>query len=83
MLMNNIELRTDVGWGFGLVMFLDAGNVWIKTSDINLGDYQYITGLGLRYMTPVGPLRVDYGYKLDREEGESSGEIHFSIGQAF
>ncbi|MGE5894864.1 MAG: outer membrane protein assembly factor BamA [bacterium] len=83
MLMNNIELRTDVGWGFGLVMFLDAGNVWIKTSDINLGDYQYTTGLGLRYMTPVGPLRVDYGYKLDREEGESSGEIHFSIGQAF
>jgi len=41
------------------------------------------TGLGLRYNTPVGPLRVDYGHKLQREKGESAGELHFAIGHAF
>jgi outer membrane protein insertion porin family len=37
----------------------------------------------VRYATPVGPLRVDYGFKLNKERGESDGELHFSIGQAF
>jgi outer membrane protein insertion porin family len=82
-LMGSVELRTNVGRGIGLVPFLDMGNVWIKAGDINPGDLKYTTGLGLRYATPVGPLRVDYGIKLNREPGESQGEIHFSIGHAF
>lgn len=81
--MGNLELRTSVGGGFGLVTFLDVGNVWIKVKDVNPGDLKYTTGLGLRYNTPVGPLRVDYGFKLNREPGESLGEIHFSVGHAF
>ena len=82
-LMGNLELRTSVGRGFGLVTFLDVGNVWLKVKDVNPGDLKYTTGLGLRYNTPVGPLRVDYGFKLNREPGESIGEIHFSVGHAF
>lgn len=81
-LMTNIELRSYLGWGLGLVTFIDGGDVWVKTDDMNLS-FKYTAGLGLRYNTPVGPLRVDYGYKLMREAGESSGEIHFSIGHAF
>jgi outer membrane protein insertion porin family len=82
-LMGNLELRTLVGKGFGIVPFLDVGNVWVDANQINPLKMKYTAGIGLRYSTPVGPLRVDYGYKLNREQGESHGEIHFSIGQAF
>jgi outer membrane protein insertion porin family len=83
MLMDNIEFRFDVGRGFGIVAFTDGGNVWRTVDEIDLSDYKFTIGGGLRYMTPVGPLRVDYGHKLEREAGESHGEIHFSIGHAF
>ncbi len=82
-IMGNIEFRTNIGKGFGLVPFFDFGNVWLKTSDISLLQLRGTTGLGLRYETPVGPLRVDYGVKLSRETGESRGEVHFSVGHAF
>ncbi len=81
--MGNFELRTDVGQGFGVVTFVDSGNVWQKIQDINPAQLRFTTGLGLRYKTPVGPLSVDYGVKLSRQKGESLGAIHFSIGQAF
>ena len=82
-LMENLEIRTSLGKGIGIVAFLDGGNVWIKTKDINPADIKFTTGLGLRYNTPVGPIRIDYGQKLQRKPGESRGEIHFSIGHAF
>ncbi len=82
-LMENLEIRTSLGKGIGIVAFLDGGNVWIKTKDINPTDIKFTTGLGLRYNTPVGPIRIDYGQKLQRKPGESRGEIHFSIGHAF
>lgn len=82
-LMGNIECRTDIGRGFGVVPFFDVGNVWQKAGEVNPMQLKFTTGLGLRYNTPVGPLRVDYGEKLNREQGESRGEIHFSVGHAF
>jgi outer membrane protein insertion porin family len=81
--LTNIEFRIGLSKSFGLVAFLDGGNVWRKTSDIKLADMKYTSGLGLRYNTPVGPIRIDYGYKLQRDKGESSGELHFTIGHAF
>ncbi len=82
-LMGNIELRTSIGRGFSLVPFFDLGNVWIKAKNINPGDLKYTAGIGLRYNTPVGPLRIDYGVKLQPEPGESNSALHFSIGHAF
>ncbi len=82
-LEGNIELRTAIGRGFSLVPFLDMGNVWIKANDMDPAHLKYTTGLGLRYETPVGPLRVDYGIKLNRSPDESRGAFHFSIGHAF
>lgn len=81
-LMTNLEVRTYVGKSLGVVGFVDGGNVWIKAKDMNF-TFKYAAGMGLRYNTPVGPLRIDYGYKLAREAGESRGELHFSIGHAF
>jgi outer membrane protein insertion porin family len=82
-LMENLELRTSLGKNFGLVTFLDGGNVWVKMNEMKLTDFKFAAGLGLRYNTPVGPVRIDYGRKLQREKGESAGELHFSIGNAF
>jgi len=82
-IMGNVEMRTAAGKGIGVVTFMDFGNVWLKLGDIRPADLRYTAGLGLRYKTPVGPLRVDYGYKLNRPPGEGKGAIHFSIGHAF
>jgi len=82
-LMGNLEFRTYLGKNFFIVNFLDFGNVWKRVGDVDISNLKYTTGVGLRYKTPVGPLRIDYGYKLNRQAGESHGEIHFSIGHAF
>jgi outer membrane protein insertion porin family len=81
--MGSIELRANLGKGFGLVPFFDFGNVWAGARDFSASDIRFTTGLGLRYATPVGPLRVDYGYKLNKDKGDRSSEIHFSVGHAF
>jgi outer membrane protein insertion porin family len=78
----NAELRTNPAGGFGLVFFLDAGNVW-QDQKILLDDLRAAYGAGIRYNTPVGPLRLDYGQKIHRRPGESPGELHLNIGHAF
>lgn len=82
-LMNSFELRFYAGKNIGVVGFLDGGNVWQKIKLSDISNFKFTTGIGLRYQTPVGPLRIDYGHKLSRETGESKGELHFSIGHAF
>jgi outer membrane protein assembly complex protein YaeT len=91
MLAFSEELRAIVHGNLGGVIFLDGGNVWDRSFDIKLNDLRYAVGLGLRYQTPVGPFRFDYGYQLNPipgllVNGEASDRhwrIHFSIGQAF
>jgi outer membrane protein insertion porin family len=82
-LMGNAEVRIDIWKGFGLVAFLDAGNVWQNSDEFSMEKIKYTTGLGLRYNTPVGPIRIDYGLKLTRQKGEGAGALHFSVGHAF
>ena len=85
------EVRIPVVGQLSAVLFVDAGNVWYESFDINLDDLRVSAGPGLRYRTPIGPVRVDLGYQLTRIEGLLiNGEpesrrwrIHFSIGQAF
>lgn len=85
------ELRVPIWSSLGGVVFMDAGNVWTKPWDFNVGDLRYDVGPGLRYMTPIGPLRADLGYQLNPIPGllvngkpESRRfRFHFSIGQAF
>lgn len=85
------EVRATLSNRVGGVLFLDGGDVWPDTHAIRLRDLRYATGVGLRYQTPVGPLRFDLGYQLNRlpglrVEGRPEGRrwrMHFSIGQAF
>jgi len=82
MIQFNAEIRLNASGGSGFVIFSDAGNVWVDQS-IRINDLRASYGAGFRYHTPVGPLRIDYGQKIHRQSGESPGELHFSIGQAF
>jgi outer membrane protein assembly complex protein YaeT len=85
------ELRMSLGGNLGAVAFLDAGNVWAGDLEYKLGDLRYAVGPGLRYQTPVGPIRFDLGYQLNPIDGllvngkpqPRRWRIHFSIGQAF
>jgi outer membrane translocation and assembly module TamA len=86
------ELRLRLKGSLGGVLFLDAGNVWAdRLTAVDLGDLRYAVGPGLRYQTPVGPVRLDVGYQLTPIEGllvngepeKRRWRIHFSIGQAF
>jgi outer membrane protein insertion porin family len=82
MVVLNIEIRFNPGEGFGVVLFSDGGNVW-PDQEIRLSDLRSSYGAGIRYGTPVGPLRIDYGQKIHKLPGESPGELHFSIGNTF
>ena len=77
------ELRFPLFGDFGAVLFVDFGNVFSSPFTYRLGDLRYAVGPGLRYNTPVGPLRLDVGVIVDRRAGEDFGRIEFSIGQAF
>ncbi|MFH1202570.1 MAG: outer membrane protein assembly factor BamA [Candidatus Omnitrophota bacterium] len=65
--------------------FFDVGNVWSKVKDFGSSGYKSSVGLGLRIKTPLGPLRLDYGYPLNKEPGETKrqGRLHFSISHGF
>ncbi len=79
----NQEFRFPIWSQLKGVVFYDAGNVYEEAGDIDLTDLRHVLGLGLRLETPIGPLRFEYGGKLDREPGESRGEFFLSIGSAF
>jgi outer membrane protein insertion porin family len=64
-------------------VFYDGGNVFSRPEDLVWRDLRHVLGAGLRVDTPIGPLRLDYGRILDRQEGEEGEQLFFSIGNAF
>jgi outer membrane protein insertion porin family/translocation and assembly module TamA len=91
MLEGSTEVRLPLFGKLGAVAFVDYGNVWSQKWQIDLGDLRYAAGPGLRYLTPIGPARIDLGYQLNPIEGllvngepqKRQWRVHFSIGQAF
>jgi outer membrane protein insertion porin family len=83
LLLGNLELRRELGRRFSLAAFTDAGNVYALVSEMRLSDLRYTAGLGLRYRSALGPLRVDFGVKLNRRPGESASHLHLTVGHAF
>ena len=91
MLEGSSEIRMPLWGKVGAVAFLDYGNVWADAWHLDPTDMRYAVGPGLRYVTPIGPLRVDLGYQLNPIDGllvngepeKRRWRVHFSIGQAF
>ncbi|MDF1751935.1 MAG: BamA/TamA family outer membrane protein [Verrucomicrobiales bacterium] len=81
----NFEYDIPFPWvnGLSIVPFADAGNLLTDADDIGLYDMRYAVGLGLRYDTPIGPLRVEYGYNPDRRIDEAQGAVHVGMGVAY
>ena len=78
----NLEIGYNLGSVLRLVTFMDAGNVYISDRQFDLGELRRSAGFGIRLLTPVGPIRLDYGFKLDRRPGESVGELGFLLGRS-
>ncbi|MDZ7663945.1 MAG: POTRA domain-containing protein [Desulfotignum sp.] len=79
----SIEARIDLGGNLELPVFVDAGTLRDASRGGRNEGFKYTIGSGLRYMTPVGPVGLLYGYRLNPETGEDSGRVHFSIGYTF
>jgi outer membrane protein insertion porin family len=64
-------------------VFVDAGNAWTAVDGIDPGDVMYSVGWGVRWLSPMGPLRVEIGYPLRKREGDSDSVVSFSFGAPF
>lgn len=70
--------------GFMGVIFFDTGDVYDNDEDIDLGELRESIGCGFRWYSPVGPIRLEYGYILDPVEGQGEGgQWEFTMGGAF
>jgi translocation and assembly module TamA len=76
-----IEARIRFG-NFGVVPFLDAGNLYADPAP-KFTNLRFGTGLGARYYSSFGPIRIDVGTPLSRRKGESRVAVYVSLGQAF
>jgi translocation and assembly module TamA len=85
MLTGSLELRFKITESIGLVPFLDAGTAYLDTvPDFSDQEMLYGAGLGLRYYTTIGPIRLDVAVPLrKRENVDSDYQIYVSIGQSF
>ncbi len=79
----NFELIRNINDSLKAVAFVDAGALSRTYSDIGAADVEIAAGLGIRFDLPIGPVRLEYGYNLTRDEGEPTGTIHFAIGTAY
>ena len=78
----NLEIGRSLGGVLRVVAFFDAGNVYgpPDSDDFDMGNLRRSAGLGIRIVTPIGPIRLDYGFKLDKKPGESAGRLGFLLG---
>jgi outer membrane protein insertion porin family len=89
-LLLNAELIYPFTKSLKAFMFYDRGQLYGGGDDTSttsttwdLLDMRDSIGAGIRFVSPFGPLTFSYGLKLDRADGEQSGEFHFSAGNSF
>ncbi len=83
LIVGNAEARFPLYKDLGGVIFFDYGNVFSGSYDYKLDALRYAAGLGFRYNTLVGPVRVDLGYALNPDPDLGRFQIFISVGQAF
>jgi translocation and assembly module TamA len=78
----SLELRQRIGSNWGFAVFTDSGRIGDLANPLN-GRYQSGFGGGPRYYTPIGPLRVDIAFPIDRQPGDGRLQVYIGLGQAF
>lgn len=78
-----LETRVDLARSFGLQVFGEMGNVYPTVNEMKLSDLREVAGVGLNWRSPFGPVRLDWGFKLDKRPGEKRHELHLAVGYAF
>ncbi|MBX7187606.1 MAG: BamA/TamA family outer membrane protein [Vicinamibacteria bacterium] len=78
-----LEARVDLVRGFGFQVFGETGNVFPTTNAMRLSDLREVAGVGLNWQSPVGPIRLDWGFKLDKRPSEDRHVFHLAVGYAF
>lgn len=81
----NAELEIPIYAPAGLigVAFMDAGQAYGETENINLSRLRLDYGFGFRWQSPFGPLRFEWGFPINKQASESSSVFNFTIGQSF
>lgn len=83
-LYGTCELTYPIFKLFKAAAFYDFGNVWENLGEFASGDFKYSVGIGVRVKTPMGPVKLDYGYPLEVDPGENKeGRFHFSMSRGF
>ena len=82
-ILGNIETRIDLGSNFEFSFFYDIGSVRNAVVEAGSDGFRSSVGVGLHYITPIGPMGAYYGHKLNRKDNESAGRFHFTIGFRF
>ena len=82
-ILGSVEARFYLGLNVEFTTFYDTGTVRDLTDPDVSEEFRSSAGVGLRYITPIGPVGFLYGWKLDRKPEESAGNLHFSIGYTF
>jgi translocation and assembly module TamA len=78
----SVEFRQRILGNYGVVAFVDAGQVTANGSPFT-GGWRVGAGVGARYYTAIGPIRLDVAIPLNREPGGDAFELYIGIGQAF
>jgi outer membrane protein insertion porin family len=81
--LGNVEYIIPLPFNLRAAGFFDIGNVYGFNTKFDLTDLREAAGVGFRWVSPFGPIRVDYGVNLDRRRGEDFGAFHFSVGSPF
>jgi outer membrane protein insertion porin family len=81
--LGNLEYLVPLPFNFRVAAFFDIGNVYGFGTKFDLTDLREAAGPGIRWLSPFGPIRVDYGVNLDRRKGEDFGTVQFSVGAPF
>jgi len=65
------------------VVFYDMGSVWSKDYPFKSSEVRKSVGFGIRWLSPLGPLRIEWGYNIDKKPKEDSSNLNFQVGGGF
>jgi len=82
-LLGHLELEQRLTAQWSVVAFMDAAGLARDLEDYPASEFLVSVGAGIRFRSPAGPVRLEYGYNLNRRERDAAGTVHFSISYPF